>query len=228
MAREPVSAEVQEATAKLRTYHQLGMQLLKDHEPGVTRWADMQAVCERFNLAAHTIRTLRAFAARYTTSELARLCQQCEQHGRVIGLTVLRHLVKFHDRRKRTQFQSRLIAGAWSNVRIVAELKRARRPTGTGGRKPDVAQDVPGVLLQLQGFAVAWGRWSKRFADKSDGDVKVRPKELPRKVQAAMKSVTTAFEALSAAVSPRKKKIGGKDQAERGQRSNVRRRSRDT
>jgi len=229
MARKkPVSAEVQEATAKLRTYHQLGMGLLKDHEPDATRWADLKAVCEQSGLPAHQVRTLRKFAALYTKNDLKQLCRQCEQHNRVIGLTAVRHLIKFRDRRKRAQFQSRLIAGAWSNSEIVAQLKRVLRPAWKGGRKPRVAEDVPGVLLQLQGFAVAWRRWSERLADADDDEIKVRRADLPRGVQAAMKSVTTAFEALSAAVSQQHKGADSDDQAERGQRSNVRTRSRDT
>jgi hypothetical protein len=226
--KQSVSAEVQEATARLRTYHQLGMQLLKDHEPGVTRWADLQEVCERFNLAAHTIRTLRAFAATYSDADLEQLCRQCVQHDRVVGATALRHLTKFHNRRKRAQFQAKLISQGWSNTRTVAELKRELRPSWKGGRKPRIAVDLPGVLLQLQGFAISWRRWSERLADKGDRDVQVRTADLPREVRAAMEGVTGAFEALSAAVAPQQEKTDGKAQAERGQRSNATMRSRNT
>jgi len=188
----------------------------------------MQDVCKRSKRPAHQIRTLRAFAATYTPDDLEELCSQCEQHNRVIGLTVVRHLIKFRDRRKRAHFQSRLIVGAWSNTEIVARLKRVLRPAWKGGRKPHIAEDVPGALLQLEGFAVAWRRWSRRLADQKDKGVKIRLTDLPREVRAAMKSVTGAFEALSAAVSPQQEKADGNDQAERGQRSNVRTRSRDT
>ncbi len=221
MARKKLaSAEMQAAISKLRTYHQLGMQLLKEREPGVTRWADMQTVCERFNLAAHTIRTLRKFAALYSDVDLEQLCHQCEQHDRVVGLTVVRHLVKFEDRRKRAQFQSRLIAGAWCNSEIVARLKRELRPGWKGGRKPRVAGDVPGVLLQLQGFAVSWCRWSERLADADDDEVKIRRADLAPEVQAAMAKVSKAFKAVNAAVSQQMDEVDGGDHStDRGQQS---------
>lgn len=214
--RKPASTNVQEATAKLRAYHQLGLQLLRDHEPGVTRWADMQAICDRTGLPVHQIRTLRAFAATYTPDDLEELCGQCEQHGRPVGLMAIRHLVKFKNRRKRAQFQRRLIREGWSNVRIVAELKRVLLRKWKGGRKPTIAEDVPGVLLQLQGFAVSWRRWTERLADQKDKGVKIRLTDLSGKIQDAMAEVTKAFKAISAAVSPpqqQKKKSDGKDHA---------------
>lgn len=228
MARKkPVSAEVQEATAKLRTYHQLGMGLLRDHEPDATRWADLKAVCEQSGLPAHQVRTLRKFAALYTKNDLKQLCRQCEQHNRVIGLTAVRHLIKFRDRRKRAQFQSRLIAGAWSNSEIVAQLKRVLLRKWKGGRKPTIAEDVPGVLLQLQGFAVSWRRWTERLADQKDKGVKIRLTDLSGKIQDAMAEVTRAFNVISPPP-PQPEKPDEKDQAERGQRSKTKIRGRGT
>jgi hypothetical protein len=100
-------------------------------------------------------------------------------------------------------------------VRIVAELKRELRPDWRGGRPPRTGEDVPGVLLQLQGFALAWRRWAERLADEDDEAVKIRFADLPDEVQAAMAKVTKAFKAISAAVSPQqqKKKSDGKDHA---------------
>lgn len=214
MARKkPVSAEVQEATAKLRTYHQLGMQLLKDHGRGMTRWADLKAVCEQSRMPAHQVRTLRKFAALYTEDDLKQLCRQCEQYNRGIGLTAVRHLVKFHDRRKRARFQERLIIEGWTNTRMVAELKRELRPSWKGGRKPLIAQDKDGVLLQLKGFAISWRRWNARLADADDDEVKVRPSDLAKDVQAAMAEVTKAFNVISPPVAQQQEKSDGKDQA---------------
>lgn len=213
MARKPVSAEVQEATDKLRTYHQLGLQLLKNRKSDSRRWADLKAVCDQSNLPAHQVRTLRAFATTYTEADLERLCHQCEQHNRVIGLTAIRHMVKFRDRRKRAQFQERLIIEGWTNTRMVAELKRELRPAWKGGRKPHIAADVPGVLLQLQGFAVSWRRWSERLADEGDEDIKVRPADLPDEIQAAMADVTKAFNVISPPEARQQEKPDGKDQA---------------
>lgn len=218
---KPVSAEVHEATAKLRTYHQLGLQLLKKRKSDSRRWADMQAIGEQSNLPAHQVRTLRRFAALYSDADLEQRCRQCEQHNRVIGLTAVRHLVKFDDGGKRAEFQERLIREGWSNVRIVAELKRELRPDWRGGRPPRTGEDVPGVRLQLQGFALAWRRWAERLADEDDEAVKIRFADLPDEVQAAMAKVTKAFKAISAAVSPppphkqqkKKKKSDGKDRA---------------
>jgi hypothetical protein len=199
--RQPTPAQVLKAISKLRECYELGRQLLEDHGRDVKRWIDLKSVCERFDLPAYGVRTLRKFAATYTESDLERLCRQCEQHSRVVGMTVLRHLTKFHDRRKRARFQERLVAEGWGNMRIKAELKRSLRPTWNGGRKPDIAQDVFGVLLQLQGFAVAWRRWSERLADLDDDEVNVRPADLARKVRAAMATITNAFVTLSAEVS---------------------------
>jgi surfactin synthase thioesterase subunit len=72
---------------------------------------------------------------------------------------------------------------------------------------------VPGVLVQLEGFAVAWRRWSDRFADADDGEVKVRPADLPGEVQAAMAKVTKAFKAVIAAVAQEQEKSDRKDYA---------------
>ena len=228
MAKKPAPADVLAAIAQLREHHQIGRQLLKTHEPGSRRWGDMHAVCEQSTLPAHQVRALRRFATTYTKKELKQLCRQCEQHNRAIGLTVVRHLIKFRDKDKRAQFQKRLISERWSNSRIVDELKRVLRPAWKGGRKPTIAEDVPGVLLQLQGFAVAWRRWSERLANLGDKGVKVRPADLPDEVQAAMERVTGAFEAISAAVSPQQEKPEEKDQAERGQRSKTKIRGRGT
>jgi len=217
--KKPVSAEVQAATAKLRTYHRLGTQLLKKRESDSRRWADLQAVCEQSGVPVHQIRTLRAFAAKYTELDLTRLFRQCEQHNRAIGLTAIRHLVKFDDKRQRAQFQSRLIAGAWSNSEIVARLKRELRPSWKGGRKPTIAEDVPGVLLQLEGFAIAWRRWSGRLADQNDKGVKIRLTDLPREVRAAMEGVTGAFEAISAAVAQPQNGAGGENPTVQSKRS---------
>jgi len=211
--KKPVSAKVRAAISKLRKDHQRGRQLLKDHQSGSRRWPDMKDVCKRFKRPAHQIRTLRAFAARYSGPDLERLCRQCEQHNLAIGLTAIRHLVKFDDRRKRDQFQVRLISQGWSATQTVAELKRALRPAWKGGRKPYVAADASGVLLQLQGFATSWRRWSDRFADADDNEVKVRPADLSGEVQAAMAKVTKAFKAISAAVSQPLEKSDGKDHA---------------
>ncbi|NLX98222.1 MAG: hypothetical protein GXY83_18850 [Rhodopirellula sp.] len=229
--RKPVSAEVQEATdkaqvqeatAKLRTYHQLGLQLLKKRKSDSRRWADMQAICERTGLPAHQIRTLRAFAATYTPDDLKQLCGECRQHDRVIGLTVVKHLVKFDDKRQRAQFQLRLIAGAWSNVRIVAELKRELRPSWKGGRKPTIGEDKDGVLLQLKGFSISWRRWSERFADADDNEVKVRPADLAPEVRAAMRRVTETFEVLSDVVSKRMEQGDGSHRVtSRGRRTDA-------
>ena len=220
--KKPSSAKIRAAISTLRDGYQLGKQLLEEHKQvderadgqTVRRWPDMQAVCKRLKRPAHQVRTLRAFAATYSDKDLEQLCRQCEQHNRAIGLTVVGHLIKFKNKRKRAQFQRRLIREGWSNVRIVAELKRARRPTGTGGRKPNVAQDVPGVLLQLEGFAVSWRRWSDRLADQEDKGVKIRITDLPGEVQDAMAEVTKAFNVISPPPpQQQQEKSGGEDQA---------------
>ncbi|MCY2986953.1 MAG: hypothetical protein NTY19_03685 [Planctomycetota bacterium] len=217
MAKKPAPADVLAAIAQLREYHQKGKQLLGTHKKRSRRWGDMQAVCKQERLLAHQVRALRRFATTYTKKDLEQLCRQCEQHNRAIGLTVVGHLIKIRDKGKRVQFQKRLISERWSNVRIVAELKRARRPTGTGGRKPDVAQDVPGVLLQLEGFAVSWRRWSDRLADQKDKGVKIRLTDLPGKIQNAMAEVTKAFNVISPPPpqqpQQQQEKSGGEDQA---------------
>ncbi|MCY2987466.1 MAG: hypothetical protein NTY19_06335 [Planctomycetota bacterium] len=210
--KEPTPAEVQAAIGKLRKYHQLGRQLSEEHEPGARRWADMRGVCKQYRLLAHQVRTLRKFAnpkTGYTEPALDQLCTQCQQHGRVVGLTAISHLLKIDDKRKRFQIQSKMIHGDWPDPRIVAELKRELKRPWKGGRKPYVADDAAGVLLQLQGFAVAWRRWSERFADADEDKVTVRPSDLDPEVQAAMRTVTKSFASLSAKVSRQMEEADG-------------------
>ncbi len=219
--KEPTPAEVQAAIGKLRKYHQLGRQLSEEHEPSARRWADMKGVCKQYRLLAHQVRTLRKFAnpkTGYTEPALDQLCTQCQQHGRVVGLSAISHLLKIDDKRKRFRVQSKMIHGDWPDPRIVAELKRELKRPWKGGRNPYVADDAAGVLLQLQGFSVTWRRWFERFADEDENKVTVRPSDLDPEVQAAVRKVNKAFAALSDEVSRQQEEANRKPLATERQR----------
>lgn len=202
------------AIDRLREYHRMGTEILTEF--GAGRNPGMDEIKNRYGLAVHVIRVLRKFADNkhgYTKAELNELCAQCLEHTYVVGLTQLRHLVTIGDKKVRARFQRQMIRGKWSNSETAAELVRRFGRRRKGGRKPHVATDVPGVLVQLEGFAVAWRRWSDRFADADDGEVKVRPADLPGEVQAAMAKVTKAFKAVIAAVAQEQEKSDRKDHA---------------
>jgi hypothetical protein len=190
------------AIDRLREYHRVGTEILTEFGPG--RDPGMDKISKRYGLGVHVVRVLRKFADEdhgYTEAELNELCAQSEKHGYTVGVTQLRHLVTIGDKKERARFQRQMIRGKWSNSETVAELVRRFGRRRKGGRKPHVAADVPGVLLQLEGFAVAWRRWSERLADEDDDQVKVRTSDLAKEVQAAVAKVTEAFAALNTVVS---------------------------
>jgi hypothetical protein len=90
-----------------------------------------------------------------------------------------------------------MIAGHWGVRRLNREIATRLGRRRQGGRKPRVADDVAGVLVQLDVLLERWSRW--------EGVLSRRPvyKRLRPKVRDGIKQVNLAVTALRKAAARR-------------------------
>lgn len=211
-------AEVQAAIRELRQFHRTGKEILNMYGlraiPGEHSMKDMR---EHFSLPAHVIRAVRKFADPehgYNKAELTELCELCGQHNRVVGLTLVRHLLTIPDKATRTQFQYDMIREGWTHSRTETELIRRYGRRRQGGRIPKVAEDLDAALLQVEDLTISWRRFVQAFSerDASGGFQKTdaAPEEprgktkrsrVPRRLMEEIETVSGAIDHLNTSVS---------------------------
>ena len=237
----PSPADVQAAIDQLREFHRLGKQITAEYGKEVHRrriakqrgraepaTRIMDAISSRFGLPVHVVRALRKFAnvddeRGYTDDELDDLCSLCKKHGRIIGLSQVRHLLAIEDKDERARFQTRMIREKWTNSRTTAELIRMYGWRRRGGREPAIPQDVDGVLIQTLSLTTTWRRWFDLFSGRrlpsGKKQLKVKLTDLGPDLQTRLKAVDDAIQSLERGLPKRDERPEGKLQAAISNRS---------
>lgn len=222
-------AQIEAVRAKLREDHRLGKRIRKEYGQGVNWQKQMDEDRAQYGRRPFELRTLYKFADPedgYTEAELDELCRECQhlRQKRTVGLTAVRHLLTIKDRSKRRKFQSMMIRGGWSDQQTVAELKRHVRPRWKGGRKPRVAEDVGGLLLQIESFVNNWCNWFDWLQEGDNERVKVRLSELDRELQTLVREMDDKIRMVKASLDGSGKEADEESQATgRERRSSVKR-----
>ena len=216
--RRGTRADLTPVARRLREMYETGFRLLKEI-PVTNEWGQHGIRDQALALGKgeQNIRTLRRFAdpiRGYDEAELAQLIEQCETHGRDIGMPLIRMLLTIPDKSARAELQQRMLVEGWSVSETGNEIIRRFGRRRQGGRAPKVADDPEAALIQVQDFAISWRRWVKAFSDKNTGagflitvdnqdrkGQQIRRSRVPKKLVEEIEAVSSSIGHLSVSVS---------------------------
>jgi hypothetical protein len=193
--------------------HETGLRLLKE-VPETNAWGQhgIRDQARALGKGAQDVRALRRFAdpiRGYDEAELAELIARCEEHGRDIGVSVIRMLLTIPDKSCRVELQQRILAEGWSVSKTGDEIIRRFGRRRQGGRAPRVADDPESALIQVQEMAITWRRWVRAFVAKAaSGEFttsapgpKAQQSPLPVELMQDIAAVSSSIDRLSTSVS---------------------------
>ena len=215
--RRGTRADLTPVARRLREMYETGFRLLKEI-PVTNEWGQHGIRDQALALGKgeQNIRTLRRFAdpiRGYDEAELAQLIEQCETHGRDIGMPLIRMLLTIPDKSARAELQQRMLVEGWSVSKTGNEIIRRLGRRRQGGRAPKVADDPEAALLQVQEMTITWRRWVRAFSakissggflvtgvDDDEKKRKVQRSPLPDELVREIEAVSSVIEKLSTSV----------------------------
>jgi hypothetical protein len=190
-----------QAVERMRRWHRLGSRSLERRPADTSSHAGaVEEDAARLKVSVAKLRKLRQFADPvngYDEVRLERLIALCRAKRHVPGITALLRLVSVPAGVHRDRLQRRLVAGHWGVRRLEVEIAGRLGRRRQGGRRPRVADDVAGVLVQIDALVVRWLRWQHELS--------VRPayKELRPRLRERIEQVSLAVKELRRAAAHR-------------------------
>jgi hypothetical protein len=190
------------AIDELRRWHRIGARSLAwrawPGRPGAESVADEAA---RLGVSPEKLRLLQRFAdpdTGFSAEQFERFCGECRRKGRVPGISKVLRLASVRRWGERKRLLQGLLREGWGFRRLETEMAaRLGRRRHSGGRRPRVADDRPGVLAQLDGLAERWVRWEHELSTRPVREE--LPPEVRKEIQKVLRAVLTLREAVRSA-----------------------------
>jgi hypothetical protein len=209
--------EVSQAVREIRAYHDQGRQSLKElPERGKHGAGAIDAQAEALGWNATKLRKARQFAHReggYSRRQLDELCRLIREYRPHFGTAHIGLLVTVAWR-EREGLQKECVEGDWSTSELQAEIKRRFGPRRYGGRRRRVSTEPGRVLLQLDGMAYTWERWSKIVEEEGEGGASILdslPEGVRGRIEAVSRAVARLRVLLDEELKARRKKPAAKE-----------------
>ncbi len=177
------SPDVEQAISQLRQFHQMGLDSIQSNAShsgyGTSR---IKTEADGLGVNEDLLRKARKFASVYKDADLVKLSALCREHGFAIGQSHVIGLLAIDAKPERERIQKLSIEGHWTKSRLRQEIGARHRPRRTGGRRPKLADDRPGLLAQIEIMCETWQRWYAELKRKPKTS-KPREAHLPKSVR---------------------------------------------
>lgn len=181
-----MSRDIDAELAALRKFYERGLELKQKFQDPRVPYGSLRKIAEAGESTEYANKS-RRLAQAFTPTEFERLLSRFKRANHVLGIKSMIGLLRV-PAADRDGFVDRAIAERWSSSRMDLEIRKVlgnRRPLA--GRKPHVAADADGVIVQLTDLCRQWARIIEN----------IDAKKLPTRLQRAITSTEKAIESLA-------------------------------
>ena len=189
-----------QSISEIEVFHRLGTTLPKSESRKQAYGTNqIDRLAEKLDRNSDTLRKARCMAMLLTQQELEIICNQIraiqgpqDSTMGVFGRSHLIRLLTIQPKEKRESYFQKALRGGWTLSRLNLEIRKKFGARKRGGRRKQVARDLPTLLLQIEKICLTWCRWTSESSKPADpvNQQCVRFVDLPENLQEIIKKIT--------------------------------------